>query len=58
MLEAQSLNMYITLTGIQNGEQISLAKALSTGTPADQLVVALYKLTYYIATSGIASAPP
>ena len=47
--------MYITLTGIQNGEPVSLAKTLSARTSAE-LEVALCELTYYHRWYNISSA--
>ena len=47
--------MYITLTGIQNGEPVSLAKALSAR-PSAELEVAVCDLTYYHQLYNISSA--
>ena len=47
--------MYITLTGIQNGEPVSLAKILSERASAE-LEVALCELTYYHRWYNISSA--
>ena len=47
--------MYITLTGIQNGEPVSLAKILSSRASAE-LEVALCELTYYHRWYKISSA--
>ena len=47
--------MYITVTGIQNGEPVSLAKTLSACASAE-LEVALLELTYYHRLYNISSA--
>ena len=47
--------MYITLTGIQNGEPVSLVKTLSARASAE-LEVALCELTYYHRWYNISSA--
>ena len=49
------LSMYITLTGIQNGEPVSLVKTLSACASAE-LEVALCELTYYHRWYNISSA--
>ena len=49
------LSMYITLTGIQNGEPVSLARAFSARASAE-LEVALCELTYYHQWYNIRSA--
>lgn len=46
MLESCSLNMYITLSRMQNREAVSLAKTLSTGSPTGKLDIARCKHTY------------
>ena len=55
-IEHWRVNMYITLTGIQNGEPVYLARSVGNPSACRGLEVALCELTYYHQWSNISAA--